>query len=193
MTVSYTDNSFTECDGDAAAPPGLYPLANGSTSTFAQRYTGMYTVDSTSVGTFTVGETVTPASAYSIPATSNCKTYTSVGNGIASLAAGPAITGASGSMSGSMSSSGSASSGSSSGSASSASVTGSSSSGAVSRASASASGVRASGASAGNAAASSASSASGALSGYSGANYGGAVGGALSLVAVLAGAGALML
>jgi hypothetical protein len=78
--VSYTNNSFTECDADSAYPPGIYPLANGSTSTFAQRYTGTYTVGS-STGTYTIGYTVTPQTAYSTPASSNCITYTSVGNG----------------------------------------------------------------------------------------------------------------
>lgn len=78
---SYTDNSFTECDADAAYPPGIYPQPNGSTSTFAQRYTGTYTADGGSIGTFTVGYTVTPQTPYSTPASSNCKTYTSIGNG----------------------------------------------------------------------------------------------------------------
>ncbi|WVO17523.1 hypothetical protein L204_105217 [Cryptococcus depauperatus] len=86
MPGDYTDNSFTECDGDSAYPPGLYVLANGSTSTFQQRYTGTRTNPDGSKATWTQGETVTPSTAFSTPATSNCKTYTSVGNGIASLA-----------------------------------------------------------------------------------------------------------
>ena len=77
---SYTEGTFTECDGDASYPPGLYPLANGSTSTFAQRYTGTYTAG-TSVGTFTVGQTVTPQTPYATPASSNCLTYSTIGNG----------------------------------------------------------------------------------------------------------------
>jgi hypothetical protein len=81
ICLSYTENSFTECDGDSAYPPGLYPLTNGSTSTFAQRYTGTYTVGSTSTGTFTVGETATPSTPYSIPSTSNCITYATIGQG----------------------------------------------------------------------------------------------------------------
>lgn len=92
MPGDYTNNSFTSCDADAAYPPGVYPLPNGSTSTFAQRYTGTYTDGAGSIGTFTVGETVTPSSAYSTPASSNCVTHTSVGNGIASLALANVVT-----------------------------------------------------------------------------------------------------
>lgn len=42
MPGDYSRNSFTECDGDAAYPPGVYPQADGSYSTFRQRYTGSY-------------------------------------------------------------------------------------------------------------------------------------------------------
>lgn len=86
MPGDYTNNSFTSCEADSAYPPGIYPLANGSTSTFAQRYTGTYTDGAGAIQTFTVGETVTPQTPYSTPASSNCVSYTSVGNGIASLA-----------------------------------------------------------------------------------------------------------
>lgn len=56
-----SNNSFTSCDGDPAPPPGLYPQADGSTSTFRQRYTGTYTDGAGNTGMFTVGQTVTPS------------------------------------------------------------------------------------------------------------------------------------
>jgi len=76
-----SNNTFTSCDGDAAAPPGLYPQGGGSTSTFRQRYTGTYTADGT-VGQWTIGNTVTPTAPFSIPATSNCVTYSTISNGV---------------------------------------------------------------------------------------------------------------
>lgn len=78
---SYTDNSFTSCDADAAYPPGVYPLTNGSTSTFAQRYTGTFTDGGGSTGLYTIGDTATPQTPYSTPASSNCQTYSTIGNG----------------------------------------------------------------------------------------------------------------
>lgn len=81
MPGDYTNNSFTECEADAAYPPGVYLLKNGSSSTFAQRYTGTYTAKG-KIGTFTVGQTITPSSAMSVPASSNCKTYSSISNGL---------------------------------------------------------------------------------------------------------------
>lgn len=196
MPGDYTDDSFTECDGDSAYPPGLYPLANGSTSTFQQRYTGTYTVG-TSLGTWTQGETVTPSTAYSTPATSNCITYASVGNGIASLALSSAgtATGVIGSSASNATTSATAASasasstGSSSGSSATSSMSGSS---VASAASAAASTVKSSG-SAAAASVTSSTSSSGALSGVVGVNHGPALAGALSVVAVLAGAGVLVL
>jgi len=85
MPGDYSQTGFTSCDADSAFPPGIYPQANGSTSTFAQRYTGSYTGADGATSLFTVGETVTPQTPYSTPASSNCVTYSSVGNGIASL------------------------------------------------------------------------------------------------------------
>ncbi|KAL7414281.1 hypothetical protein BDY24DRAFT_361243 [Mrakia frigida] len=82
MPGDYTNNSFTSCDGDAAVAPGLYPQADGSTSTFRQRFVGTYTDDSGAPQTYTVGQTVTPAGPFSTPATSNCQTFTSISNGI---------------------------------------------------------------------------------------------------------------
>ncbi|WVQ77619.1 hypothetical protein IAR50_007307 [Cryptococcus sp. DSM 104548] len=76
-----TNNSFTSCEGEPAAPPGLYPLANGSTSTFRQRYTGTWS-NADETGKFTVGQTVTPSTVALYPKTSNCVTYSTISNGI---------------------------------------------------------------------------------------------------------------
>ena len=79
MAIPYNlPETFDECAGDAAAPPGLYPQPDGSTSTFRQRYTGTWTQDATTTGIFTVGKTVTPEAPYTYPATSQCTTYSSV-------------------------------------------------------------------------------------------------------------------
>jgi len=180
LIFSYTDNSFTSCDADAAYPPGLYPIAGGGTSTFAQRYTGTYTADG-SVGTFTVGQTVTPSTPFSIPASSNCVTYSTVGNGVNAVAAGAttsASSGASSMASGSMASS----------------MSGSAASAAsgASKSAASAGSAVKSAAQSGASAASSAAAKSGASYAH-GVSYGSVVGGLASVVAVFAGAGALFL
>jgi hypothetical protein len=79
MAIPYNlPETFDECEGDAAAPPGLYPQPDGSTSTFRQRYTGTWTQDATTTGIFTVGKTVTPEAPFTYPATSACTTYSSV-------------------------------------------------------------------------------------------------------------------
>lgn len=72
---------FTSCDGDAAAPPGLYPQPGGGTSTFRQRYTGTFTANG-STGRFTVGQTVTPSAPAFYPSQSNCFTYSTISNGV---------------------------------------------------------------------------------------------------------------
>ncbi|KAL7416299.1 hypothetical protein BDY24DRAFT_438827 [Mrakia frigida] len=64
MPGDYSNNSFTSCEGEAAAPPGLYLQPDGSTSTFRQ------------------GMPVTPAAAYATPATSNCVSTSSISNGL---------------------------------------------------------------------------------------------------------------
>lgn len=69
--------AFSSCDGAVAPPPGVYPLANGSTSTFAQRYTGSYT-NSGTLAYWTVGQTVTPTAPAFYPATSNCVAYSTI-------------------------------------------------------------------------------------------------------------------
>ncbi|KIR57448.1 hypothetical protein I312_106390 [Cryptococcus bacillisporus CA1280] len=76
-----TNNSFTSCEGEAAAPPGLYPQANGTYSTFRQRYTGTWS-NAETTGLFTVGQTVTPSSVAFYPKTSNCFTYSTISNGV---------------------------------------------------------------------------------------------------------------
>lgn len=82
MPGDYTNGTFTECEADAAYPPGIY-VKNGVTSTFAQRYTGTYTdKEKKKTGLFTVGQTVTPSSAMSVPASSKCTTYSTISNGI---------------------------------------------------------------------------------------------------------------
>lgn len=73
---------FTECDGEVAMAPGLYPLANGTTSTFRQRYTGTWTNEQKETGVFTVGQLVTPTAPAFWPKSSNCKTYSTISNGI---------------------------------------------------------------------------------------------------------------
>ena len=176
---SYTDDSFTDCLGDSAYPPGVYPLANGSTSTFAQRYTGTYT-SGTVTDLWTVGQTVTPQTPYSTPASSQCTTYATISNGIASVVGiesgnGTSSTASMSSMSGSMS------------------MTMTMTMTTV-MSSASATALAASGS--GKSAASSASSAAssgGAMAAFTGTNYGPAVAGILSVVAVAAGAGSLFL
>lgn len=76
-----SNNSFTSCEGNDAVPPGLYPGAGGSISTFRQRYTGSYTQNG-SLGMFTVGQTITPSAPALYPATSNCITYSTISNGV---------------------------------------------------------------------------------------------------------------
>jgi len=179
MPGDYTNGTFTDCLADSAYPPGIYPEPDGSTSTFAQRFTGTFTAG-TSVGTFTVGETVTPQTPFSTPASSQCTTFTSIGNGIPLASLGFSGSVATITGSGSIGASGSTS-----GSGSSASATSSASGSAASSGSASGSTSSASGAAS--------SSKSSAMSGYTGANYGHALAGVLSVVAILAGAGAVML
>lgn len=73
---------FTECEGEVAMAPGLYPLKNGTTSTFRQRYTGTWTNEEKETGIFTVGQLVTPTAPAFWPKSSNCKTYSTISNGV---------------------------------------------------------------------------------------------------------------
>ncbi|KAL7422328.1 hypothetical protein Q5752_002974 [Cryptotrichosporon argae] len=205
MPGDYTNNSFTECDADSAYPPGVYPLDNGTTSTFAQRYTGTYTITGTELGTYTIGYTVTPQQAYSTPASSNCITYSTVSNGIptasltagayftwdaaASLAAATATATASSGSSAASSGASATASASSSGSKSAAASGASSTS--TSKASGSASASKS--AASGSASASASGSSSGALSSYASSAHSGLFAGAFSVLALLAGAGVVFL
>lgn len=172
MPGDYTDNSFTSCEADAAYPPGVYPLSNGSTSTFAQRYTGTFTDGAGSTGLFTIGETVTPQTPYSTPASSNCQTFSTISNGM-----NIAATGGSNSTK---------SSGAASGSGASTTPTGkSNAAGGGADAGASDKG--------GSSASGSAKTSGGAIPGVVGTNFGPFIGAGVSVLAVVAGAGALLL
>lgn len=117
MPGNYADNSFDTCDGDAAYPPGLYPEGNGQTSTFQQYYSSVYTASGGQQYTFVNGspDQTTPQTAYSIPATSNCQTTSTIANGITALVSqsSSAASGMTTSKSGGSGSSGSSGSGSS--------------------------------------------------------------------------------
>lgn len=95
MPGNYNFNgTFETCEADVAYPPGWYPTAtvSGTTqfSTFAQYFTG---VGADGVP-YTVGDTVTPSSAYFTPASSNCVTTATVSNGIPLTSLGLAASGA---------------------------------------------------------------------------------------------------
>lgn len=175
MPGDYSETGFTDCLGDAAYPPGVYPLSNGSTSTFAQRYTGTYT-SGTETDLWTIGYTSTPQTPFSTPASSQCTTYATVSNGIASVigiesANGTSSTASMSSMSASMTMT----------------MSGSASASAVALAGA--------GSSVKSAASSASSAASSGSAGtqFTGVNYGPALAGVISVVAVAAGAGSLFL
>lgn len=128
MPGSYTDNVFETCEADAAYPPGLYPQGDGSTSTFQQYYSSVYTDTANGkMYTFVNGspDQTTPTAAYSIPSSSSCATVSTISNGIASLVSSSSTSmatsasaskGSSGSSSGTGSNAAASTSGSSSGS-----------------------------------------------------------------------------
>ncbi|WVR08809.1 hypothetical protein IAU60_005867 [Kwoniella sp. DSM 27419] len=201
-----SDNSFTSCEGDAAAPPGLYPQAGGSVSTFRQRYTGSYT-DNGSLAYWTVGQTVTPSAPAFYPATSNCVTYSTISNGVNTndwavtaspsiLASGSTVAASVGSTSATRPSG--AASASASGSGSSASATASASSSRSGGASGSAASGAAASAASGSGAAGNAAASAGTGGGSSGASTRAQAGsqvlvaGAVGLVGVLVGAATLL-
>lgn len=188
MPGDYSQTGFTSCDADAAYPPGIYPLANGSTSTFAQRYTGTYTNPAGSTELWTVGQTVTPQTPFSTPASSNCQTFSSVGNGIASLA----VAGA-GSATGTMSGSSSAMTSSASGSMSRSMSGSSSASNTAARSASSAAASRATSAVSGASAAATSNASSGAISSVRGEGMASVLAVGFSAFAVVAGAGAFFL
>lgn len=115
MPGSYTDNVFESCEADAAWPPGLFSV-DGSTSTFQQYYSSVYTDPNGGKHTFVNGspDQSTPTAAYSKPSSSSCTTISTISNGIASLvsSSSSSSSSAASSMSTSTRSSASASSGS---------------------------------------------------------------------------------
>ncbi|WFD33833.1 hypothetical protein MCUN1_000653 [Malassezia cuniculi] len=86
MPGNYDNQGFDECDADAAYPPGIY-VSNGQTSTFRQYNTGVWTDDKGKTHGYTNGDPdqSTPSLAMTIPSSSNCRTVSSISNGIASL------------------------------------------------------------------------------------------------------------
>jgi hypothetical protein len=135
--VAFTLYFLSEGGADPiSALAGVYPIGgegSGTTSTFAQRYTGTYS-DAQGEQTFTVsvltrascasqtsltavllcsfsGVTQTPLSAYSVPASSNCQTYSTISNGLTDLVAAATATGSSSASSASATMSAGASSG----------------------------------------------------------------------------------
>ena len=85
MPGDYSPDVFDSCDADPAYPPGYF-LEDGSTSTFQQYMTGLWTLDGKEL-TFTNGHKgqSTPSVAQSMPKSSNCKPVPSPANKIASL------------------------------------------------------------------------------------------------------------
>lgn len=84
--VTINNGTFESCESDAAYPPGLYPQPDGSTSTFQQYYSGVYTVGATAYSYQNAqSNQVTPSSAYSYPTPSSCSTVSSIANGLKGL------------------------------------------------------------------------------------------------------------
>lgn len=77
------DDTFESCESDAAYPPGLYPQEDGSTSTFQQFFSGVYTVGSTAYSYQNAhSDQVTPSAPYSYPTPSSCSRVSSISNGL---------------------------------------------------------------------------------------------------------------
>lgn len=87
MPGSYADNIFETCDADVAYPPGLYPQGDGSTSTFQQYYSSVYTDPNGGLHTFVNGspDQATPTGAYSTPASSDCSSTSTIANGLSGI------------------------------------------------------------------------------------------------------------
>lgn len=85
MPGDYSPDVFDSCEADPAYPPGIY-VENGSTSSFQQYMTGLWT-DNGKERTFTNGKKgqKTPSVAQSLPKSSKCTQGKSPANGIASL------------------------------------------------------------------------------------------------------------
>ena len=82
----HQDEVFDECEADAAYPPGVY-VSNGKSSTFQQYNTGVWKDDKGKSHGYTNGDknAPTPTLAMSMPSSSNCKTKSSISNGIKSI------------------------------------------------------------------------------------------------------------
>lgn len=74
----YSEKNFQSCDADAAYPPGVYPVEDGSYSSFAQRWTGTITQTDGVETVITVGDTETPSTVPMTPSSSNCVTQSSL-------------------------------------------------------------------------------------------------------------------
>lgn len=85
MPGDYSPDAFDSCEADPAYPPGIF-IENGSTSSFQQYATGLWTQNGEQ-RTYTNGKKgqKTPSAAQSLPASSNCKPGNSPANGIASI------------------------------------------------------------------------------------------------------------
>ena len=85
MPGDYSPDAFDSCEADPAYPPGIF-VENGSTSSFQQYATGLWTLNGERK-TYTNGKKgqKTPSAAQSLPASSNCKPGKSPANGIASI------------------------------------------------------------------------------------------------------------
>ncbi|WFD29181.1 hypothetical protein MSPP1_000186 [Malassezia sp. CBS 17886] len=86
MPGNYQPDTFDSCEADAAYPPGVY-ITSGSTSSFQQYATGLWTDDKGKTKTYTNGDksAKTPSAAQSQPSSSNCKPASSISNGIKSI------------------------------------------------------------------------------------------------------------
>lgn len=81
-----TNGTFESCEADAAYPPGLYPQPDGSTSTFQQYFSGVYTVGATAYSYQNAQEDqVTPSAPYSYPTPSSCSAQSTISNGVAGI------------------------------------------------------------------------------------------------------------
>lgn len=77
------NGTFESCESDSAYPPGIYPQPDGSTSTFEQYYSGVYTVGATAYEYQNAqSDQVTPSAPYSYPTPSSCTAASSVSNGL---------------------------------------------------------------------------------------------------------------
>lgn len=77
------NGTFESCEADSAYPPGIYPQPDGSTSTFQQYFSGVYTVGATAYSYQNAqSDQVTPSAPYSYPTPSSCTSTSSIKNGL---------------------------------------------------------------------------------------------------------------